>query len=221
MKTLRFVTGVGIALAIAALTIPVHAQQDIVGGQESQSRSRGQAQSQQDGKCQPGIERALGKNDLYAELYFALKPNVKELKELLEAVEDQPTYEELLARAEEIASTVDEGRVVIALPDGTVVLDTAAEDDPMDSLPEGYSYAHYQSKTVNENHNSRVAFFSAQLYPCGVGVESKFSTSTGQSETYVAIRLGQHLNSAGTARLSTVTTASEGDAPELESESKP
>ena len=57
---------------------------------------------------------------------------------------------------------------------------------------------------MKENHNSRVAFFSAQLYPCGVGVESKFSTSTGHSETYVAIRLGQHLNSAGTA---TVTTA--------------
>ena len=110
MKTQRFVTGVGIALAIAVLTIPVHAQQDIVGGQDSQSRSRGQAQGQQDAKCQPGIERAVGKNERYAELYFALKPSVKELTELLEAVEDQPTYEELLARAEEIASMVDEGR---------------------------------------------------------------------------------------------------------------
>jgi hypothetical protein len=39
-----------------------------------------------------------------------------------------------------------------------------------------------------------------------VGVESKLSTTTGQLEIYVAIRLGQHLNSVGTARLSTVAS---------------
>jgi hypothetical protein len=66
---------------------------------------------------------------------------------------------------------------------------------------------HFTNKTVNENHNSRIAIVSAQLYPCGVGIESKLSTSTGTTESYVALRLGKHLNSAGTARLSTATGA--------------
>jgi hypothetical protein len=39
--------------------------------------------------------------------------------------------------------------------------------------------------------------------PCGIGLERKLSTTTGVTETYVAIRLGTHLDSLGTARLST------------------
>ena len=61
------------------------------------------------------------------------------------------------------------------------------------------------AKTINENHNSRVAIFMAQEYPCGVGVENKVSTSTGADETYVARRAGNHLDSAGTLRLSVIT----------------
>jgi hypothetical protein len=54
----------------------------------------------------------------------------------------------------------------------------------------------------NENHNSRVAMFVAQEYPCGAGVESKISTSTGVNEDYLALRAGNHLESAGTVRAS-------------------
>jgi len=91
----------------------------------------------------------------------------------------------------------------LALPDGTVVVDTGKTDDPTNTLPQGNSYQHFLDKTVNENHNSRVAIMSAQQYPCGLGVESKLSSSTGFVESYVAIRLGAQLDSNGTARLST------------------
>jgi hypothetical protein len=39
--------------------------------------------------------------------------------------------------------------------------------------------------------------------PCGIGLERKLSTTTGVTETYVAMRLGTHLDNLGTARLST------------------
>ena len=70
-------------------------------------------------------------------------------------------------------------------------------------MASGNSWAHFLAKTVNENHNSRVAIFDAQEWPCGIGLERKLSTTTGVTETYVAIRLGTHLDSLGTARLST------------------
>jgi hypothetical protein len=44
--------------------------------------------------------------------------------------------------------------------------------------------------------------FVAQEYPCGAGVESKISTSTGVNEDYLALRAGNHLESAGTVRAS-------------------
>jgi hypothetical protein len=51
---------------------------------------------------------------------------------------------------------------------------------------------------VNENHNTRAAMMAAQSYPCGVGIESKLSTTTtGKVESYLAIRLGNHLDSLG------------------------
>jgi hypothetical protein len=116
---------------------------------------------------------------------------------------DQPTYATLLATSHTLANSITNGRQVVAVPDGTVVLDTGKPDDAANVLPAGNSYQHFQSKTVNENHNSRVAIFSAQQWPCGYALESKFSTTTGVREDYLAIRLGNHLDSIGTARLST------------------
>jgi hypothetical protein len=40
-----------------------------------------------------------------------------------------------------------------------VVLDTARTDDPTNTMPVGNSFQHFQNKTVNENHNSRIAIF--------------------------------------------------------------
>ena len=154
--------------------------------------------------CQPGLSVAVATNvQVYSTLVNALVPSLQTLANDLNAVVDQATYATLLMDSRNLAATVVNGRVVITLPDGTVVVDTARTDDPNNTLAVGNSYAHYIAKTVNENHNSRVAIFAAQEYPCGVGVERKFSSSTGTTETYLAVRLGTHLDSIGTARLST------------------
>ena len=63
------------------------------------------------------------------------------------------------------------GRVLIALPDGTVVLDTARGDHLPD--PTSNSYQHFLDKTIGENHNTRVAILAAQKYPCGIALETE------------------------------------------------
>jgi hypothetical protein len=153
--------------------------------------------------CLPGIESAVRRNPIYQQLYVILASNQNQLRNLLAEVDDQASYEALLARARAVASKVEAGRVVLTLPDGTVVVDTAAVDDPGNVLESGNSYMHFVEKTVNENHNSRVAIFATQLYPCGIGLERKLSTTTGETESYLALRLGRHLDSVGSARLST------------------
>ena len=102
-------------------------------------------------------------------------------------------YAALLADA--VAIRNNTYRVVIALPDGTVVVDTGAATN---------TFAAYKAKTVNENHNSRIAFEVAQHYQCGFGLETKISSSTGRRESYFAFRLGTHLDSSGTIRISIV-----------------
>lgn len=152
--------------------------------------------------CLPGVTEALREHRLYRQLRAELVDHRRTLRELLDAVEDQATYAALLEEAEEVAGGVRNGRLVVTLPDGTVVLDTAAENDPNNMLPSGNSFQHFRNKTVSENHNTRVAIMSAQQYPCGIGVERKLSTTTGEVQSYVALRLGPHLDSSGTARLS-------------------
>lgn len=155
-------------------------------------------------ECLPGIVDAFRENPVvYGRLYAALAADQRRLRLLLDEVRDQVTYAALLNNADALAASISDGRVLVTLPDGTVVLDTARPNDPSNTLPVGNSYRHFVEKTVNENHNSRVAIFAAQQYPCGVGLEQKVSTTTNSSETYVAQRLGRHLNSSGTARLST------------------
>lgn len=154
--------------------------------------------------CVPGIQEAYQKHQqVYTMLANALGPQRANLDARLEAMVDQPTYELLLTDARSLASSIANGRVLITVPDGTVVLDTSKPDDPTNVLPSGNSYKHFKDKTVNENHNSRLAIFDAQQYPCGWGLETKFSTSDSQTESYVATRLGDHLDSNGTARIST------------------
>jgi hypothetical protein len=154
--------------------------------------------------CLPGLDVAFNAHAAqYTLVSNALNPKVTILKTQLAQVVNQPTYATLLKTSRALANSIKNGRLVITLPDGTVVLDTGKPDDAANALPAGNSYQHFQSKTVNENHNSRVSIFSAQQWPCGHAVESKLSTSTGVREDYVAIRLGNHLDSVGTARLST------------------
>ena len=92
----------------------------------------------------------------------------------------------------------------MTLPDGTVVLDTFRPDG--DTPANANSYAHFLAKSINENLNTRVAIAAAQTYPCGIGLESRVSTTTGRFESHFAARLGLHLSSSGTARLSMIAS---------------
>jgi hypothetical protein len=113
---------------------------------------------------------------------------------MLEAVVDAPTYDALLAVANQVAGKVSGGRIVITLPDGTVVIDTY----------QGASntYANYVAKTINENHNSRIAIHQSLNHQNGTGWENKYSTTTSTKQNYVAVRLGRYLKHIGAIRLS-------------------
>jgi len=119
--------------------------------------------------------------------------DVTALTNALKIVSGQSNYQTLLNLANSIAAGLrPNGRLVVTLPDGTVVVDTKKKNN---------SYANFEAKKINENHNSRIAILDAQLWPCGLGVETRFSTSTGATESYVAKRLGNYLNNYGTARI--------------------
>lgn len=112
-------------------------------------------------------------------------------------------YTALWNAAITLSSGVLNGRVVITLPDGTVVVDTGKGTAVN-------TYANYMAKAINENHNTRIAIHDAQEYECAEGVETKWSTSIGASEYTVARRLPDgntyatgYRNSEGTIRLST------------------
>ena len=152
--------------------------------------------------CQPGLGPAFAAHQAdYVAIVNRIVPSANAFRTLLGAVENQATYESLLTAARAVANLIpNNGRVLITLPDGTVVVDTARTDDAANALPTGNSYQHFQNKTVNENHNSRVAIMAAQMFECGFGVERRLSTTTGQVETYFANRLGTHLDSVGTVR---------------------
>lgn len=131
----------------------------------------------------------------YASLNAILTPaKVTTFKTKLSAVKDQATYSVLLTEANATAATVANGRIVITLPDGTVVVDT--------SKGTANTYQNFKNKVINENHNTRVAILDAQIYDCGVGLETKKSTTDNIVESYVAKRLGNYLDSAGTVRIS-------------------
>jgi hypothetical protein len=97
---------------------------------------------------------------------------------------------------------VTTARVVVTLPDGTVVLDTGKPANLTVTPATGSTLANFKAKTINENHNSRLAILDAQQYPCGFGMETKVSTTLGLQEVAVAKRVGPYMNSLGTVRIS-------------------
>lgn len=130
----------------------------------------------------------------YSNLAAVLTDTEKvKLRDLLKAVVDDATYNKLLTEANAVAAMVTNGRMVITLPDGTVVVDTGKANN---------TFADFKAKAINENHNTRISILDAQLHDCGIGLEQKFSTSDNTKEVYFAKRLGPYLDSAGTARLS-------------------
>ncbi|HEY7171086.1 MAG TPA: hypothetical protein VH417_09595 [Vicinamibacterales bacterium] len=153
--------------------------------------------------CNPGVGAGFALHPTtYTALVNALGPQVNALRTQLAAVVDQTTYATLLTTARTLANSIATGRVVVTLPDGTVAVDTSKTDDPGNTMATGNSFQHFSNKTVNENHNSRVAIFDAQEWPCGIGLETKLSTTTGQHEVYLAVRLGAQFDAIGTARIS-------------------
>jgi hypothetical protein len=87
-------------------------------------------------------------------------------------------------------------RVVITDPDGTVVYDSSKTNN---------TYQNYLSKTINENHNTRLAIITALVSSAGSGREQKWSTSTRSFEQYLAVRIGINSESAfGCIRISIV-----------------
>lgn len=144
--------------------------------------------------CAPQVQTKLAAAP-YDTLNAILTPaKINSFKNKLGAVKDQPTYAALLTEANATAAIVANGRVVVTLPDGTVVVDTAKGATN--------TFVNFDAKAINENHNTRVAIFDAQIYDCGVGLETKTSSTTGVAEVYLAKRLGAYLDSVGTVRLS-------------------
>ncbi|HRB97086.1 MAG TPA: hypothetical protein PKY67_05165 [Nitrosomonas sp.] len=144
--------------------------------------------------CAPQVTTKLAAAP-YDTLNAILTPaKVTSFRNKLNNVTNQGTYAILLAEANATATLIANGRVVVTLPDGTVVVDT--------SKGANNTYANFIDKAINENHNTRVAILDAQIYDCGVGLESKTSSSTGVQEVYLAKRLGAYLDSVGTVRLS-------------------
>lgn len=153
------------------------------------------AKAQDAQTCQPGIMAAYqGPHSAqYQLLIGTLIPQAGQMIAEFSALVDQATYATLLTHAQSVAGSIANGRILISLPDGTVVLDTSRTNN---------TYANFLAKAINENHNSRVAPMAAQWYPCGLALESKLSSSTGQNEAYFALRAGDHLDSIGTIRIS-------------------
>ena len=144
--------------------------------------------------CAPQVTTKLAAAP-YDTLNAILTPaKVTSFRNKLNNVTNQATYAVLLAEANATATLIANGRVVVTLPDGTVVVDT--------SKGANNTYTNFIDKAINENHNTRVAILDAQIYDCGVGLETKTSSSTGVQEVYLAKRLGAYLDSAGTVRLS-------------------
>lgn len=153
-------------------------------------------------ECAPQVTSLISTNPVYSNLNSVLTPNLAQLKTKLDAVKDQASYVKLLTAVHTIAKSVVNGRLVITLPDGTVVADTSKPDDPGNTKAQGNSFLHFKNKTINENLNTRISNLHSQLHVCGLGVETRFSTTDNVEESFVAIRLGPYLDSSGTARIS-------------------
>src|SRR5262245_54442526 len=97
--------------------------------------SSGTAQAQD---CQPSILNAYnGAHKAEYDLILPLiAPELTAFSNQVKATVDQTTYAAMLLHARSLAPlTTSEFRVLIALPDGTVMLDTSKPDDPTNVIP--------------------------------------------------------------------------------------
>jgi len=77
-----------------------------------------------------------------------------------------------------------EYRMVATIPDGTVWYDS--------SKGTKNTWTNFQSKTINENHNSRACFMDVLLNELRDSFEMKYSSSTKTNEYRITFRLGDN-----------------------------
>lgn len=169
--------------------------------------------------CAFGVSKLI-KQAPYQALFNTLHPNVDELTTAVDAVltaantaAKETAYNAMVTQIETVLfpGIGATPRLLLAESDGTVIYDSAqigktvtnstASCGTTGSVPRN-SYPSFCTKQVNENHNSRVAILDAQLSGCGLGLETKFSTSVNKFQAGVAERMGAYLNNSGTARYS-------------------
>src|SRR5262245_14350152 len=76
--------------------------------------------------CQPDVAIAYATHaGEYATLFTTLAPQISALGTGFATVKDQPSYATFLATVRRIAVSIPTGRVVVTLPDGTVMIDTS------------------------------------------------------------------------------------------------
>lgn len=175
--------------------------------------------------------KCLLKNEEYLELYKRLYNSIlaydldTALASMIQANNDT-AYDNFISLLEAAFVTVTFGtaspRILVTESDGTVVVDSSKAKNPGSAtqFTSANSLNNWKTKpffafaggstlppnlnynAVNENHHSRIAVLQTQLYQDGVGYETKYSTSTGTNQAYVAVRLGPYLNNYGSIRLS-------------------
>jgi len=133
---------------------------------------------------------------------MAIAPKVDDLHTLSRKYINDPSeknYASMQESADAVVKKSTKSRIVITTPDGTVVYDSS----------KGTSNTHENAsnKKINENHNSRISIITACLNNTGVGMERKKSTSTGNFEEYLAVRIGKSsLQASGVVRYSLPST---------------
>ena len=84
--------------------------------------------------------------------------------------------------------------ILVTLADGTVCYDSSSANN---------TYADFLTKTINENHMSRLSILTSMLNNEGIGYENKYSLSNIAYERYRATRIGLNSNEAiGCIRIS-------------------
>jgi len=141
---------------------------------------------------------------LYRQLYNGILYNDLEVKiqELIAlpigSREQEIFYDNLLQLLLKIFGLTlgqDSPRLTVIESDGRVIYDTAksAQQNTVNNWNAGL---------VDENHNTRPAVMTAQLFEAGVGHSVKFSNTVLSRQSYVAVRAGQFMKLSSTLRLS-------------------
>ena len=121
-------------------------------------------------------------------------------------IENYPKFAECFTSLSASATTlgVTGARLLFCEADGTVIYDSG-KVTIVNNVDTKNTYPNYIAKSINENHNSRIAILKALLSASGRSYEVKRSTSSDPiaTESYVAVRLGTSSETAiGTMRIS-------------------